>query len=88
VHLVSFSRWVDRDVSEMYQFLAPCILTGLVEKGSLKDYWSTNPTIETPFFHKILSRDNFLQTLYALHFTDNTGLQNIFFWCRGYYIKF
>jgi hypothetical protein len=71
VHLVSFSRWVDRDVSEMYQFFALCILMGLVEKGSLKDYWSTNPAIGTPFFRKICSRDNFLQTLYALHFADN-----------------
>jgi hypothetical protein len=44
---------------------------GLVEKGSLKDYWSTNPAIGTPFFRKICSRDNFLQTLYALHFADN-----------------
>jgi hypothetical protein len=70
VHLVSFSRWVDRDVSEMYQFFALCILMGLVEKGSLKDYWSTNPAIGTPFFRKICSRDNFLQTLWVL-FTDN-----------------
>lgn len=73
-NMPSFSKWVNVNISEMYTFTALCILMGFIEKPALKDYWSTNPVIETPFFAKVCSRDRFLQILYALHFADNANL--------------
>lgn len=70
----SFKNWSDRSIPEMYNFLGLCILMGLVEKPTLKDYWSRNPVIETPFFRNVCTRDTFLHTLYALHFVDNDNL--------------
>ncbi|KAK9687045.1 Transposase IS4 [Popillia japonica] len=70
----SFSKWVNVNISEMYTFTALYILMGFIEKPALKDYCSTNPVIETPFFAKVCSRDRFLQILYALHFANNANL--------------
>lgn len=69
-----FSNWQDVDIEEIYCFLAINILFGLVEKQRIKDYWSTNPIIATPFFGKIFARDRFEQILRGLHFVDNSAL--------------
>lgn len=67
-------QWKDTDISEMYCFLAMCITMGLVEKPSLKDYWTTNQIIETPFFRTAFTRDRFMSLLSNLHFIDNTNI--------------
>ncbi|KAL1276968.1 hypothetical protein QQF64_023641 [Cirrhinus molitorella] len=48
------------------------ILMGLIRKRSLKDYWTTDPVIQTPFFSTLFSLDRFQLLLRALHFADNT----------------
>ncbi|XP_067225208.1 piggyBac transposable element-derived protein 4-like [Chanodichthys erythropterus] len=59
-------------VNEIYTFLAAVIVMGLVRKGSLKDYWTTDPLTQTPFFPTLFPLDRFQVLLRALHFADNT----------------
>uniref|UniRef100_A0A8C1Q7F3 PiggyBac transposable element-derived protein domain-containing protein n=1 Tax=Cyprinus carpio TaxID=7962 RepID=A0A8C1Q7F3_CYPCA len=65
------AKWTETTVNEIYTFLAAVILMGLVRKNSLKDYWSTDPVIRTPFFSALLSLDRFQLLQRALHFADN-----------------
>lgn len=65
--------WQDTDVGELYTFFGMNILMGIVEKNSLKDYWSTRKSIETPFFGSVFRRDRFLNLMYNLHFVNNEG---------------
>ena len=60
-----------------------CLVLG-VERGKKREewtwtnftstnmYWSTNPLLEHPWFHTILSRNRFKQILGFLHLNDNT----------------
>lgn len=63
--------WYNIDASEMYSFIAVLIIMGIVRKTSIKDYWSTNELISTPFIPKIFTRDRFLMIYRYLHFNDN-----------------
>eukprot|EP00063_Salmo_salar_P066961 XP_014041796.1 PREDICTED: piggyBac transposable element-derived protein 4-like [Salmo salar] len=65
------SKWVNTTISEMYTFLVAVMLMGLVKKGSVRDYWTTNPMLQTPFFQTLFSQDRFLVLLRALHFVNN-----------------
>ncbi|XP_041102644.1 piggyBac transposable element-derived protein 4-like [Polyodon spathula] len=65
-------KWVDTMMSEMYIFLAIVLLMGLIKKKSLKEYWSTDPVMATPFFSTLFSLDRFLLLVRALHFSDNS----------------
>ena len=62
-------KWTDTCVSEIYVFLAATMLMSLTVKNTLKEYWSTDPTIATPFFSKLFSLDRFSLLLRALHFS-------------------
>ena len=64
------SKWFNTSVSEMYCFLVTILLMGLVRKGALKDYWSTDLMMLTPFFNTMFSQDRFLLLLRALHFVN------------------
>ncbi|RXN17129.1 piggyBac transposable element-derived 4-like protein [Labeo rohita] len=65
------AKWSKTTVNEIYTFLAAVILMGLVRKRSLKDYWSTDPIIQTSFFSNLFSLDRFQLLLRALHFANN-----------------
>ncbi|XP_012277177.1 piggyBac transposable element-derived protein 4 [Orussus abietinus] len=67
-------EWYDTTVPEMKKFFALIILMGQVQKTTIHDYWSTRPSIETPFFSKIMTRHRFLQILRFLHFSNNTEM--------------
>ncbi|GFX55372.1 piggyBac transposable element-derived protein 4 [Trichonephila clavipes] len=57
---------------EMIKFLALILLMGHIEKDNVKkEYWSTDPMLETPFFRTVMPRDRFLNLLRFLHFEDN-----------------
>ena len=44
------SNWQNVTSVEMYTFIAITMLTGLVEKNRIQDYWSTDPLLITPIF--------------------------------------
>lgn len=64
-------KWVDTDRDEMWTFFGLMFLTGIVHKGQLQDYWSTDEMIATPYFPKHLSRNRYQILLRFLHFADN-----------------
>ena len=43
----------------------------IVRKNRIKDYWSTDPTVQTPMFSNISTRDRFLSILRILHFPNS-----------------
>ncbi|KAI2644000.1 PiggyBac transposable element-derived protein 4 [Labeo rohita] len=65
-------KWAPTSIPEMYTFLASIMLMGMVKKPSLRDYWSTDPMLLTPFFWSLFSQDRFLILLLCLHFANNT----------------
>jgi hypothetical protein len=47
------------------------ILMSQLKKHRIKEYWSTDPLIETPIFGTIFTRDRYISILRYLHFADN-----------------
>ena len=47
---------------------------GHVRKDHIKDYWSTDPYLETPIFSKVMSRNRFQQILQLLHLIIITNI--------------
>ncbi|XP_052010817.1 piggyBac transposable element-derived protein 4-like isoform X1 [Xyrauchen texanus] len=66
------AKWVPTDIKEMYTFLVTVLLMGMVKKSSLRDYWSTEPMLQTPFFGTLFSQDRFLLLLRCLNFANST----------------
>uniref|UniRef100_A0AAY5K4P2 PiggyBac transposable element-derived protein domain-containing protein n=1 Tax=Esox lucius TaxID=8010 RepID=A0AAY5K4P2_ESOLU len=64
-------KWVSTSVNEMYTFLVAVLLMGIVRKNSLREYWSSDPMLATPFFATLFSQDRFLVLLRCLHFANN-----------------
>ena len=64
-------KWVDVSIPEMKTFLSLYLLTGIVVKLKLQQYWSTNPLIKTEFFNNAMPRNRFQLILEFLHFNDN-----------------
>jgi hypothetical protein len=50
-------RWSDVDEADLWRFFGLEILMGLIQKPSIKDYWSTNDLLSTPIFGQIMSRN-------------------------------
>ena len=67
-----WSNWVGVKLHEMYIFFAIILHMCLVRKPKVKDYWSTNPFICTPFPGSVMSRNRFTAILSSLHVNDNS----------------
>ena len=52
-------------------FLGITYLMGLIHKNNVKEYWSTEDIISTPFFPKIMSRDEYHNILTFFDLSDN-----------------
>lgn len=50
-------RWKNLSTPELWQFFGLNLLMGIVQKPSIKDYWSTKELISTKFFNKTMSRN-------------------------------
>ncbi|XP_015596321.1 piggyBac transposable element-derived protein 4-like [Cephus cinctus] len=67
-------KWTDITVPEMKKFLGLIVLMGQIKKNVLYDYWSTDRTIETPFFAQVMSRNRFVQIMQSWHFANNDNI--------------
>ena len=64
--------WKDVTVEEKRRFLALHLLTGIIRKPEISQYWSTDPLLVTPLFNKIMSINRYQSILEFLHVNDNT----------------
>lgn len=58
----------------MKKFLGLIVLMGQIKKDVLYDYWSTDRTIETPFFAQVMNRNRFVQIMQSWHFANNDNI--------------
>nr|XP_054926062.1 piggyBac transposable element-derived protein 4-like [Dermacentor andersoni] len=63
-------EWQETDVSELYCFLAVVLLMGLVRKNTVREYWSKDTMLETPFFRSVFSANRFCLLTRVLHFSS------------------
>ena len=63
--------WREVTPEEMEKFLGLVLLTGIIQKPMLKQYWSTDKILATPFFNDTVPRNRFELILKFLHFNDN-----------------
>ena len=68
-----FQKWKDVSVTEMKQFIALYLLTGIIRKPEVNQYWSTNPLLKTPFFNNVMPRNRFQLIFEFFHFNDNSN---------------
>nr|XP_045620189.1 piggyBac transposable element-derived protein 4-like isoform X1 [Procambarus clarkii]XP_045620190.1 piggyBac transposable element-derived protein 4-like isoform X1 [Procambarus clarkii] len=71
LQLSRLERWKNTTVSEMYLFLALCIMMTHCVKQTITDYWSKDLCIPTPIFEKYMSRDRFVLLLRCFYFANN-----------------
>lgn len=74
VHKISAKTvsWTEVTTNEIKKFLGLLILMGQTRKSHWRDYWSTDPLVETPIFRATMSRMRFEQILTFFHLNDNT----------------
>ena len=65
-------KLVDASIPEMKIFLSLYLLTGIVVKPELQQYWRINPPIKTGFFNNMMPRNRFQLILEFLHFNDKS----------------
>ena len=65
------SNWQNVSATEMYTFLAFTMLSGLMGKGQIRDYWSTDPLLSTSIFSQYFKRNRYQNILRFLHFANN-----------------
>ena len=65
------NSWSPLDRPEFFTFLGLIILMGVKSQPTIESYWSTDPKLYNPIFHKIMPRNRFQEILRCLHFVDN-----------------
>lgn len=60
------------DVDRILVFICLTYYMGLVKKPDIKNYWSLDEMLETPFVRKLMPRDEFYNILMFFHLCDNT----------------
>ena len=79
------NRYANRDKNDPYfwitdaelgQFLGLLLLSGYNVRHSERDYWSTNPQFECPYFVKTMPRARFFKIKRFLHAADNQRLDS------------
>ena len=66
------NTWFQTTQGEMKQFIALCLLIGIVVKPQMANYWSINPLLKGSIFNSVMSRNRFQSILQFLHFADNS----------------
>ena len=70
------SNWQNVTSVETYTFIAITMLTGLIEKNIIQDYWSTDPLLITLTFGQYFTRNRYYDILRFMHFTNNEVISN------------
>jgi hypothetical protein len=65
-------KWEDVTVHEMYVVLALIMLTGIVQKPTLRSYYTKNRLLFTPFFPETLPLERLEVITRVMHFADNS----------------
>jgi hypothetical protein len=65
-------KWSNITPEEMRKFMGIIVLIGQVRKQSVRDYWSTDPTISTHIFSQTMSRNRLESIWQAWNFSDNS----------------
>ena len=65
-------NWKDVTNDEMRQFIALQVLTGIVKKPEISQYWSTDPFLRSPIFYEVMPRNRFQSITKFLHFNHNS----------------
>ena len=63
----------------MKAFPALIIAMRLVNQEVIRDYWSTDEVLSSPFFSLIMPRDKFMNILSYFHFCDNYSTVTVMF---------
>ncbi|XP_021932761.1 piggyBac transposable element-derived protein 4-like [Zootermopsis nevadensis] len=64
-------EWKPLSDDEMYVVLALFMLIGIVQKPTLRSYFSKNSLLATPVFGSVISMDRFESVCKFIHFTNN-----------------
>ena len=64
--------WVPTSPVNIKKFLSLYPLTGVIQKPSLSQYWSSDPLLKTSVFNHIMSRNCFQMILQFIHFADSS----------------
>ena len=64
-------KWSGTNESELYVFLAVCLLQARNKRNEIQECWSKDPLLHSPVYSEIMSRDRFLLLLSLLHFSNN-----------------
>ena len=73
--------WSENGVTsdEIKAFPALIIAMRLVNQEDIRDYWSTDEVLSTPFFSQIMPRDKFMNILTFFHLCDNDSTVTVMF---------
>ena len=66
-----YEKWERLKRDDMFAYLGIMVITGLVDKPSLHNYWKRDPLYYCPPIAERMSRDRFLEIHRYLHFVDN-----------------
>ena len=69
----SSSSWTPTTATEIRHFLVLYFLTGIVQKPQIRQYWSTDPYLQTSVFNQVMTRNRYQKILQFLHFADNSS---------------
>ncbi|KAL6418704.1 hypothetical protein ACFW04_011862 [Cataglyphis niger] len=73
-HFVRESNRYHYQIVDKYKITSKTKKWKDITKDVLYDYWSTDPSIETPFFSKVMSRNRFVQIMQSWHFCNNNDI--------------
>lgn len=69
----SDAHFITLEADEFKIFIALNILMSLVCKSMIQSYWTTDKSIETPYFKNIMSRSRFISITQNLHFSSQNN---------------
>ena len=67
-------KWTPVTIKELETFLGLILLTGIMDKKKIADYWRTKPPLQTLFFNQTMPRNRFHLISSFLHFNNNDAM--------------